>query len=140
MKTLIHNLEQLINPGRYHCQSFGYEDGLEFVVMKIKLRLTHYFRDAFTIFKMILPHKLPYNETPCTKIHSYLYGACSEFACTKRYLKKFITNSDVTGTQRSYKMQPGFVLFSICDFICIPTPFCVARSYFRPVSKHMPYG
>ena len=78
--------------------------GSEFVAMKIELRLTHYFRGAFSIFKMNLPQKLPYNETPCIKIHSYLYGACSEFACTNRYLKKFITNSDVTETQSSYKM------------------------------------
>ena len=50
--------------------------GSEFVVMKMELRLTHYFRDAFSIFKMILPHKLPYNEIPCIEMHSYLYGAC----------------------------------------------------------------
>ena len=50
--------------------------GSEFVVMKMELRLTHYFRDAFSIFIMILPHKLPYNEIPCIEMHSYLYGAC----------------------------------------------------------------
>ena len=32
-------------------------------VMEIELCLTHYFCDAFSIFKMILLHKLPYNET-----------------------------------------------------------------------------
>ena len=41
--------------------------------MNIELRLTHYFRDAFSIFKMILSHKLPYNETPVSKyIHIYM--------------------------------------------------------------------
>ena len=35
----------------------------------------------FFNFKTFLPHKLPYSETPCIKIHSYLYGACSDFAC-----------------------------------------------------------
>ena len=114
--------------------------GTEFVVMKIWLRLTHHFWDAFSIFKMFLPRKLPHNQTPCIKIHSYLYGACSNFACTNTFFKKFITNSDVTGTQSSYKMWPDVVLFSICDFKCIPTSFCVARSCFRPVSLLMPFG
>ena len=78
--------------------------GSEFVVMKMGLRLTHFFREAFRISKIFLPHKLRCNETPCIKIHSYLYGACSEFACTNRYLEKFITNSDVIGPQNSYKI------------------------------------
>ena len=78
--------------------------GTEFVVLKIWLRLTHHFRDTFSIFKMFSPHKLPYNETPRIKIYSYLYGACSDFACANRFSREFITNSDVTGTQSSYKM------------------------------------